>query len=208
MADNTALNTMSGGDSVRDKDRAGVKTQIVMLDLQDGAGAESVVNGNLPVDVARIQRQPFAVTVTSAGLTTAATAYVAGDMAGTQWTFAGMAAASGGQGLITGCTIRSNSLQPVNSFLLYLFDRSVTQAADNAANSWSDADMAFCQAILEIPPMKVSALNLANSISFAQPYKCNATSLFGGLVSVGAIAATPFAAATDMTITLFGYQDQ
>lgn len=46
MADNT---TVTGGDSVRDKDRSGVKTQIVGLDLGIGTGTESLMSGTLPV---------------------------------------------------------------------------------------------------------------------------------------------------------------
>jgi hypothetical protein len=43
MADNTQLNTGSGGDTVRDKDRAGVKTQVVGLDIDIGGGTEKLL---------------------------------------------------------------------------------------------------------------------------------------------------------------------
>jgi hypothetical protein len=51
MADNTTLPIPPGatsGDVVRDIDRAGVKTQVVQLDI-GGAAAESLVTGTLPV---------------------------------------------------------------------------------------------------------------------------------------------------------------
>lgn len=48
MADNTTLNTGSGGDVLRDKDRAGVKTPIVALDLNP-AGSETLMAGAMPV---------------------------------------------------------------------------------------------------------------------------------------------------------------
>ena len=48
MADNTTLNTGTGGDVIRDKDRAGVKTQIVALDLNP-AGSETLMGGTMPV---------------------------------------------------------------------------------------------------------------------------------------------------------------
>lgn len=48
MADNSILDPGTGGDTIRDKDRAGVKTQIVGLDLGIG-GAESLMNGVMPV---------------------------------------------------------------------------------------------------------------------------------------------------------------
>lgn len=51
MADNTILPVPTGatnGDTVRDIDRSGVKTQVVQLDI-GGAAAESLVTGTMPV---------------------------------------------------------------------------------------------------------------------------------------------------------------
>lgn len=51
MSNNTILPVPSGstnGDTVRSLDRAGIKTQVVLLDL-GGAGAESLVTGTMPV---------------------------------------------------------------------------------------------------------------------------------------------------------------
>jgi hypothetical protein len=39
----------TGADSIRDKDRAGVKTQIVGLDLGIGTGTENLMAGTMPV---------------------------------------------------------------------------------------------------------------------------------------------------------------
>ena len=50
MADNTILPAGAGGDSVRDIDKAGIKTQVMVLDL-GGAGAESLLTGAMPVTV-------------------------------------------------------------------------------------------------------------------------------------------------------------
>jgi hypothetical protein len=49
LADNSTLDPGTGGDSIRDKDRAGVKTQIVGLDLGIGTGTESLMSGVMPV---------------------------------------------------------------------------------------------------------------------------------------------------------------
>lgn len=46
MADNS---TQNGTDSIRDKDRVGIKTQIVGLDLGIGTGTESLMSGAMPV---------------------------------------------------------------------------------------------------------------------------------------------------------------
>lgn len=53
MADNTLLNAGSGGDTVRDLDRTGVKTQIVALDLNP-AGGETLMAGTMPVSAASL----------------------------------------------------------------------------------------------------------------------------------------------------------
>ena len=50
MADNTLLNGGTGGDTVRDIDRAGIKVQVVALD-QGGAAAESLVDSTHPLVV-------------------------------------------------------------------------------------------------------------------------------------------------------------
>jgi hypothetical protein len=47
VADNTVISSMTGGDTLRDRDRAGVKTQIVGLDLGIG-GTETLMNGVMP----------------------------------------------------------------------------------------------------------------------------------------------------------------
>jgi hypothetical protein len=58
VSDNTQLNTGTGGDTIRDKDRAGVKTQIVGLDINPSGsevlGTGDATNG-LDVDVTRVQ---------------------------------------------------------------------------------------------------------------------------------------------------------
>lgn len=72
MADNTTLNSGSGGDAVRTIDKLGTKTQVVTLDL-GGSGAESLVSGAVPVTGAFYQAtQPVSIagTVnTNTGLT-------------------------------------------------------------------------------------------------------------------------------------------
>lgn len=51
MTDNTSLNVGTGGDSIRDIDRAGVKTQVVTLDVGDDLGNEALIVGAVPVNV-------------------------------------------------------------------------------------------------------------------------------------------------------------
>lgn len=58
MADNS---TQTGADTIRDKDRSGVKTQVVGLDLTVGGAAETLMNGSMPISVSTAieQRQSF-----------------------------------------------------------------------------------------------------------------------------------------------------
>lgn len=48
MADNTPA-VVGTGDTIRDKDRSGVKTQIFGLDLTIGGASETLMNGTMPV---------------------------------------------------------------------------------------------------------------------------------------------------------------
>ena len=90
---------------------------------------------------------------------------------------------------------------------LWLFDRSVTPAADNAANAFSDADMLFWQGTLFFPTPPVTANNAptqATSTStgfLPMPYRCNSTSLYGYLVT--RTANVFFGAVGDVVISLF-----
>lgn len=43
------MNLGSGGDTARMKDRSGVKTEIVGIDLTPGGGSETLMNGSMPV---------------------------------------------------------------------------------------------------------------------------------------------------------------
>lgn len=49
MADNSVADPGAGGDTFRTKDRAGVKTEVVGLDLTPGGGSETLMNGVMPV---------------------------------------------------------------------------------------------------------------------------------------------------------------
>lgn len=48
MADNTTLNPGAGGDTVREVDKGGIKTQVILLDI-GGLGAESLFTGSITI---------------------------------------------------------------------------------------------------------------------------------------------------------------
>ena len=149
----------------------------------------------------------FRIEVDSAGLTTATTAYVTGDHAGTVNTFANAARVTGWGGVITGAALLDKSLKvstiPVE---LWLFQATMASAgADNAALTFSDADMVNFVGIIyfDTGGWKATALNAINSQqNLSLGYTCAATSLFGYYVLRGVPASTFFSATTDLRVSL------
>lgn len=83
MANNNVL--PATGETIRSTDRSAVKTQVVQLDIQDGAGAEAIANGVIPiggqlshdaVDTAR----PVKVGARAVDAAVSPTAVAAGDL--------------------------------------------------------------------------------------------------------------------------------
>lgn len=141
------------------------------------------------------------VAFTSAGLTNAV--YASGDMLGTQLTIAGATTGAGVVNYIDGVILEDDAAV-LGAVDLFLFSASVTQAADNAANSWSDADMQKCVGVITVPGPYQSALNRVGQWEGHKPFHCVATSLFVGMVTRSANAAIPSATA----IHGFFYFDQ
>lgn len=141
---------------------------------------------------------------TSSGLTAATTAYTSGDQLGAQLTFTNAVRVSGSRGVIEGAVLTDDSavVGPVDAFL---FRSTSTPAADNAANSWSDADMQNCVGVISLPQPYSSALNRVSTWSGAIPFGCAATSLFVCLVTRS--DHTFFGAATALRLRLFIRQE-
>lgn len=139
------------------------------------------------------------IATTIAGLTAAATAYTAGDVMGTEMTFANAARISAGGGTLRKIVAINNATQ-LGAVDLFLFDSASTPAADNAANSWSDANMAKCVGIVPLVPT-TSALNQTLTWVGDEDYSCAATSLFGVLVTRS--GHTFFGAATDILVRMW-----
>ena len=125
------------------------------------------------------RRKAARIQASSAGLTTATTAYVAGDQLGGLLTFSNAARAAGGSGIIQTATLLDKADDHRGRGPL-LFDRSVTLAADNAAVAFSDADMDYCLGVLSFVPPKTNANNGVATLAIAGlAVVCNGTSLFG-----------------------------
>ena len=124
------------------------------------------------------------VSVASAGLTTASTAYSDGDQLGTILTFA--PSGSPANLMIVSATL-VDAANIIGAVDLFLFDRSVTLAADNVPGpAVSDADSLFCEGVIEFPYPKLAGNNrIAHIDSLAIPVKpaVAATGFFGALVT-------------------------
>jgi hypothetical protein len=130
------------------------------------------------------RRDLLKIAVGVTGVTTASTAYTAGDQVGVQITFANAARATSGGGTIVGATLidQSDIMGPVD---LVIFDATATLAADNAAFAISDADSVDVVAVIQLSgAIDLGANRIVQSTSIAIPYVCNGgTSLFGALIT-------------------------
>ena len=199
MADNVAI-TAGAGTNVATDDIGGVHHQRMKVSL----GADGTAN-DLDGSTARgafVDPRPYndRIVVQSAGLTTATTAYTSGDQLGTVLTFTAPPRASGGYATLVGAVLidEAKVTGPVE---LYIFDRSVTAAADNAAADFSDADMANLVGIIDFPSPKTLTSNYVSlGTPLPQVLKANAADLYGYLVTRS--GHTFFAAVTNLRVIL------
>lgn len=151
MADNTTLNTGTGGDVVASDDISSVKYQrIKLIHGIDGVNDGDVASTNpLPTNA----RGNFATCSADVTRPADTTAYAVNDAwsdstsAPTSggFTFTSAARVSGGSGIITDAIFTSSN-DPATQLQgeLYLFDTSVTNINDNAAFAVSDAEIKTC----------------------------------------------------------------
>jgi hypothetical protein len=142
------------------------------------------------------------VTGTSAGLTTSATAYASGDQLGTEIT---LSTAGVSSGLIYGAQVVDKADVVVATGLeLWLFSAATTPAADNAANSWSDADMANLVAVVPCTALYNSGLNTivtTNPAATCQIPFVASGALYCNIVTRGANSF--FGAVGDLLVTVY-----
>ncbi len=141
-------------------------------------------------------------TYTSGGLTTSVTAYTSGDQLGTEQTLTIGNLVAPGQS----CYLKGALLVDMAAVLgatdVFIFSSATTPAADNAANSWSDADMAKILGVLNLTQVNASALNKTVTWSGSVPIALGgASTIMIDLVTRTGNAI--FAAATDITLKLW-----
>ena len=132
--------------------------------------------------LSRRDLQRIAVGIT--GVTTATTAYTAGDQVGVLATVGGAARVTGGGGTIVGVTLIDQS-DIIGAYDVVFFDSTVTLAADNAAFAISDADSLKIVAIAQLAgAFDIGNNRVAQAYNLAIPYVCSGgTSLYAALIS-------------------------
>jgi len=185
--------------------------QVVVLGDPSTATGVAPVDATIGLSVAP-RRDVVAVATTLSGLTTATTAYAAGDrVGGSVFTWANVAIRNAGAGSIIGATAASQAA--VVGLSLYLFTVAPTvSAADNATwtvTSGSPAGFTLANAIGVVSFGSTRAGASGGMIASATtgvylPYVCAAssTSIFGVVQATGPSTAFP-ASATDLVITLY-----
>lgn len=118
-----------------------------------------------------------------ADVTTATTAYTAGDQVGSLITLSDAARVSGGGGVIVGVTLIDQS-DIIGAYDVVFFDASVTLASNNAAFSISDADSLTVVGLVQLAgAFDIGNNRVAQAYNIAVPYICSGgTSLFAALI--------------------------
>lgn len=193
MADNS---TQGGTDTIRTQDRAGVKTEVAILDLGSDS-AEALLEDKIAPDVMVPVTARQIVVEASFTRPSDTTAYAANDVAGPTAgaaviTFSNCARANGRGGVIVGATLHDSANQSTKPVMeLMLFDTTFTPDADNAAFTPTDAEMETWIGSIAYGPSSIgdatagASGNAAFSLApLAIPFVCGASSrdLFGALI--------------------------
>lgn len=188
MADNVLVDNGAGTDytvSTDEVDMGGGTAQVQYFKLADGTQGSSVAitatsDGSMNTES---RRDILFAQITSGSLTTATTAYTAGDQVGSIFTITSAARATGGTGRILAVTLHDET-DIIGPYDVVFFRSSVTLASDNAAFAISDSDANLACGIVQL----AGAYDIGNNrIAQAQnlyiPYACTGgTSLFAALI--------------------------
>ncbi len=209
MADNVAI-TAGVGTSVATDDVAvngGSSAHVQFVKLVDGtANGTSGIPGSTAGLYVEPHLNQLRGAVASGGLTTASTAYTAGDQVGTQFTIANAARSSGGTGTIVGVSLLDVT-DIIGGYNVWVYRASVTPASDNAAFSVSDGDQANLIGVIPLAgPYDGGPNKFVQAFGIGFPYDCSGgTSLYALLQCT--IGHTFFAATTDLTLTFWLARD-
>lgn len=211
MADNVAI-TAGSGTNIATDDVSSVHYQrMKIVDGTDGqstevpADSDSTAKRGLYV-VPHLQSKAIIVATSSGQITTATTAYSAGDQVGPQFSFANAGRWTGGTGVITGVQLVDKS-DIIGAYDFVFTRASVTLAGDNAAWAVSDADaLNLIEVVQANGAIDVGNNRICRAMGLAIPFDTGSgTTLYGSLITRA--AHTFFGAATDLQFTVYVTQD-
>lgn len=133
----------------------------------------------------------------SSGLTTATTAYSAGDVVGAGWSLANAVDAAGGTGKVRAIRIVDKA-DMMTGITLWLATASITFGTDNAGPSVSDADALKIRSSITLGFSDLGGCRVATVDSIVLPYECDATTLY--VYAITNVGHTFYGAATDLPI--------
>ena len=186
MADGVAITAGSGTTILTDDTGTGGHAQVVKLAIStDGSGTlipAEATYGLLSSGVAR--RDLVRISVALSGVTTATTAYTAGDQVGTQVSLTGAARASGGSGTIVAVQLIDQS-DIIGAYDVVFSRASITPASDNAAFAISDADSLNVVGLVALAgAYDIGNNRIAQATNLAVPYDCSGgTTLYANLIT-------------------------
>lgn len=153
-----------------------------------------------------IRRDTRTISVASGGLTTATTAYSAGDQVGSQFTLANAARAADGTGRIKAVTL-VDAADIIGPYDVLITDASITPASDNAAFSISDSDALHIVALIPLTgAYDLGANRLCQAVNLDIPYLCSGgTSLYANLITRA--GHTFFGATTNLQLNVWVERD-
>ncbi len=193
MADNVAI-TPGSGVTIAADDISSVWYQRVKV-TQGADGTATDVSTAAPLPV-----QTGAVTVSQTPVVTAGI-YSAGDVVGGLLTFAAGSRSTAGHAKLNTVILKDKAFVK-NVLELWLFDSDPGVPADNAVQTYTDANLAKCVGIVPIAAADYyqAADNQVAIIKLTGfQFHCAVTSLFGQLKCTG----TPtYASTSDLTVTL------
>lgn len=211
MADGVAI-TAGSGTTIATDDCAGSHFQ--KMKLYDGtadattevpADSDSTAKRGLYV-VPHLQSKAIIIATSSGQITTATTAYSAGDQVGPQFSFTNAARWTGGTGVITGVQLIDKS--DIIGAYDFVFSRaSMTLAGDNSVWAVSDTDaLNLIEVVQANATIDIGNNRICRAMGLAIPFDTGAgTTLYGSLITRS--AHTFFGAATDLQFTVYVTQD-
>lgn len=207
MPDNVAITAGTGTTIATDEVavNGGSLAHVQYVKLVDGTGNGTTglkgdANGLWTVT----HRDLLRISVASGGLTTATTAYTAGDQVGTTFTLANAAQTTGGSGYITGITL-TDAADIIGAYDVVFFDSAPANAlaGDNVAFAMNDADLTKIVGIATLTgAYDIGNNRVAQAVNLAMPYTCSGgTSLVAALITRS--SHTFFGAVTNLQLTVY-----